>query len=472
MMRRRVGDSATSFVRGLARIAVLLFCLAGVGSAASAEVLCTGSAPAAAKAIVEAAIAGWNTHFGSDVLVGSCTFTGVVTDVNAAVDAMLDTAAFPTDSSTPGRVVEIATAADVQAQVPASEIAAFESALSSLVQLGDSLVLIGLADQVSSETFETVASIGPDGQRLTGTFPTTGRFETFEAVDQFGSVCKRVVATQHLWGSEAEFFRGCVRVTCDSEAKVIDCKITENEAFASFFAEARILPPVGTNGSVVGECCDGFFNYVWATGFKKVKVAANGVTLEIEGNIGQSGNGGFTVTECCTTCKITKIDPATVQVTVQNKGSGLAEIRVKTHDNANVTVPSFTRGTTSLVIVTAQKINPNLSSRVELEIVDLAGNVHLCDPVLTMTVRDRGKPVTQVLTGIPAMESNVTVYNENPGVTHLLIEVNGVTFRMQGLRPLEERTLDISSAMHSGGNVISLTAHGKPGGSAVVLIHD
>lgn len=464
--------SAARRVRGMVRIAVLLSCLAATGAAASAEVLCTGSAPAAAKAMVEAAIAGWNAHFGLDVLVESCTFTGTVTDVNATVDAMLDTAAFPTDSSTPGRVVEIATAADVQAQVPAGEIAAFESALSSLVQLGDSLVLIGLADQDSSETFETVASVGPDGQRLAGTFPTTGRFGTFEAVDQFGSVCKRVVATRHLWGGEAEVFRGCVRVTCDANAKVIDCKITENEAFASFFAEAKILPPVGTNGSVVGQCCDGFFNYAWATGFKKVKVAANGVTLEIEGSIGQSGNGGFTVTECCTTCNVTRINPTTVQVTVQNQGSGLAEIRVKTHDNANVSVPSFTQGTKNPVIVTATKINPSLSSRVELEIVDMAGKVVLCDPVLTMTVRERGKPVTQVLTGIPAMESNVMVFNENPGVTHLLIEVNGVTFRMQGLRPLEERSLDVSSAMHAGGNTISLTAYGKPGGSAVVMIHD
>ena len=106
-------------------------------------------------------------------------------------------------------------------------------------------------------------------------------------------------------------------------------------------------------------------------------------------------------------------------------------------------------------------------------IADVSGNVITCDPVLTLQVREQGEPVSQTFGNLPAAEHKVTVDNGSPGLTNLHVTVNGRQFVLSGLRDGERRILDVSSAMQPGnGNVIVLTAHGKPGGSAEVAIHD
>lgn len=165
--------------------------------------------------------------------------------------------------------------------------------------------------------------------------------------------------------------------------------------------------------------------------------------------------------------------PKQVIVTLQDTGSGIASIEVTKSINSSTVVPPFTVGTTGQVTVTATKIDQSKSSQVELKITDVAGNVTICDPVLTLVTRIAGKPETETFTGLPQAESKITLTNGSPGVNRLDVVVNGVTFKLTGLKNGETRRLDVASAMKAGSNnTISLSAYGKPGGSIDVIIAD
>lgn len=83
-------------------------------------------------------------------------------------------------------------------------------------------------------------------------------------------------------------------------------------------------------------------------------------------------------------CNILNIDPGppmSVDVEVQDAESGLAQINVVQAKNATVNIPAFTVGTNDPVIVHAEKINQSKRASVVLEVIDVAGNSILCDPV-------------------------------------------------------------------------------------------
>jgi hypothetical protein len=83
-------------------------------------------------------------------------------------------------------------------------------------------------------------------------------------------------------------------------------------------------------------------------------------------------------------CEVTNIDPGppfTIEVTIQDNESGVAAINVVFSNNAIITIPPFTPGTNDPIIVTAEKIDQTQSATVVLEVVDVAGNTTLCDPV-------------------------------------------------------------------------------------------
>ena len=165
--------------------------------------------------------------------------------------------------------------------------------------------------------------------------------------------------------------------------------------------------------------------------------------------------------------------PTHVKIGGQDTVSGLAEINIIEAVNANVTIPSFAVGTKDEVIVTAAKVDPANPSRIILEFVNVDGVPVICDPVTTTIVRDRGRPETLTFSGLPQAESKIRVQNGSPGLKNLDITVNEQTFKLRGLRDDEVATLDVSSAMRSGdSNTITVTAHGKPGGSALLLISD
>ena len=137
------------------------------------------------------------------------------------------------------------------------------------------------------------------------------------------------------------------------------------------------------------------------------------------------------------------------------------------------TTPAAYAGLTTPVTVRGTKINAALSSRLEILITDNAGNTKVCDPISTLAVRETGKPVSETFTNVLTEEGWVKLTNGTPGVTSVVVRVNGKRFAASGLRDGEERLLDISAAMQPGdANTITITAQGKPSGSVDVMIWD
>jgi hypothetical protein len=165
--------------------------------------------------------------------------------------------------------------------------------------------------------------------------------------------------------------------------------------------------------------------------------------------------------------------PAIITIRTEDDGSGLSAVDVLEATNATVDVPSFTPGTNEPVMVTATKLDQSQRAAVRLRVTDVAGASVICDPVIALAVRDRGRPVSETYDGLLQTEGRITVHNGRPGLTQLTASVNGTVFRVSGLGDDAETTLDVSRAMRPGpGNTVTLTAHGRPGGSATILIHD
>lgn len=165
--------------------------------------------------------------------------------------------------------------------------------------------------------------------------------------------------------------------------------------------------------------------------------------------------------------------PTQIKVNTQDGGSGLKLIETLISTNAEVTWTPFTAGTIDPVIVTATKINQSQTAHVELRVTDMANNSVTCDPIITLVVRENGKPQSQTFTEVPQAESKVAILNGEPGVKNLDVVVNGQKFKVAGLGDGEQTTLDVSSAMLEGdNNTIMLTAYGKPDSSAVISISD
>jgi hypothetical protein len=175
-------------------------------------------------------------------------------------------------------------------------------------------------------------------------------------------------------------------------------------------------------------------------------------------------------------CRVDRIDqgpPTRIHIFIQDVQSGLAAINVLLLTNATVNIPAFAPGFTGSLIVVGTKINESQAARIQLKVTDVAGNMIECDPVLTQEARGTGKPESHVFPGIPAEEHVVTLLNGTPGLTQVELDVNGTKFTMSGLRDGEERTIDVGSAVVPGtDSTFTLTTHGKPGGTAAVMIWD
>ena len=161
------------------------------------------------------------------------------------------------------------------------------------------------------------------------------------------------------------------------------------------------------------------------------------------------------------------------KISCQDPQSGLAFIQRTKSSNYTVKIPSFSVGATSPVVVTATKIDNALTAWVTLQLRDVAGNVGFYDPVELEIERTTGKPQSETVTGIPETESRITVYNHDPGLTDLLIKVNGVKFMVAGLHDNKDRNVNVSGAMKDGdNNTMTFQARGRPGGSATILIYE
>lgn len=171
-----------------------------------------------------------------------------------------------------------------------------------------------------------------------------------------------------------------------------------------------------------------------------------------------------------------------IQIAVQDSDGGLASIAVTELANATADVGTYQTGissapttvtitdkTTGVVTVTANKINLSSGASIALTAKDVGGNSVSCDPIAISTVRADGKPVTQQVAGVGQADSTLTIINDATSADNVTVDVNGHTYQVSGLKAGQRTSLNISSALTSGANSVSVTLAGKPGSSAAVL---
>jgi hypothetical protein len=165
--------------------------------------------------------------------------------------------------------------------------------------------------------------------------------------------------------------------------------------------------------------------------------------------------------------------PTQLIVTFQDTDSGLASLVVTQSDNADTVVPPFTVGTTDPLTVTATKIDQSRSAHVAITATDVAGNVASCDPVISLVQRSTKSDPLETRVRVTQAESKIQIINSAPGLRTFTALVNGITFKVTGLRNGQVRTIDVSSAMRPGNkNIIYVKGHGPVNGSATVVISD
>jgi hypothetical protein len=170
------------------------------------------------------------------------------------------------------------------------------------------------------------------------------------------------------------------------------------------------------------------------------------------------------------TCELTARTRTTLTVTVQDKGDGLRTVTPETV-NMTVEIPPFDIGRREPLVVTAARVNPLDPARLTLTIVDVVGNMTVCDPV--QTVLFRGRRNAQLITAIPGAEGVLTIANGTPGLRRLVVKVNGRRLRSIRLAWGEKRDVDVSRYMVPGdSNTVALRGYGPRGASAEVLIWD
>jgi uncharacterized repeat protein (TIGR01451 family) len=161
-----------------------------------------------------------------------------------------------------------------------------------------------------------------------------------------------------------------------------------------------------------------------------------------------------------------------LQITVQDTGSGLQTVLVTASTNASVSIPSITPGTTDPLVVVATKINQAQGAEVALQVGDVAGNVTNCDAAFTALLRQASSAGWQVLSGLGPTEGLVTIVNGNPGLSHVLLIVDGQPVISPTLSNGETRTINVVPLLKGTSNTILLRGIGPTGATANVLVSD
>jgi hypothetical protein len=144
---------------------------------------------------------------------------------------------------------------------------------------------------------------------------------------------------------------------------------------------------------------------------------------------------------------------------------GIDSISVIDIENAAADFTSFYRGTTGWVTLTAAKLDQSKGSRVVVEVIDVAGNKSICDPVLASL-----KARTQTFRRLSEKERVVTIRNGRPGFRRAVLSVNGRRF-VVALRPGRRTKLNIGSALRAGNrNVVTVRGYGSRRAKAAVFI--
>ncbi|MDQ2912849.1 MAG: hypothetical protein M3T56_06295 [Chloroflexota bacterium] len=207
---------------------------------------------------------------------------------------------------------------------------------------------------------------------------------------------------------------------------------------------------------------------------REITVGGGGDTGGGDTGGGDTGGIGDTTPPTCVIKHVVKGPPKKLIIKTQDRGSGLKTIVVNITKNANTIVPPFTLGRRRRLMVTSAKINQSQNSVVKLTVTDMAGNVTVCDPVLSsVAIRRAGQPSKQTYTHLARSESKVRLINSKPGIRTVALRVNGHALKQIRLASGQTRIVNVARWMRRGNNnKITVIARGAVGTSATILISD
>jgi hypothetical protein len=240
----------------------------------------------------------FNRAYGDFVQIVSISNAGPVEDVNKQVDEMLKSGVVFEAGKEGNRPFVMPL--DISKLTDQERVYLRDSLMLNVAK-GDFRIVLTLRDQKSGTKYGSVNSMSNDGKRFSGIFLGSTRLVGGPTTSMRypNTVCHTEVVSTYLWGSPAETVVGCVRAACEGD-RCTDCVVTKSDAFPGLFARIAVVPDSGTPGrKATPACCEAYFKYAWVTGFKSIKVNADKIGFEVQGQLGQSGNGSFTVTECC-----------------------------------------------------------------------------------------------------------------------------------------------------------------------------
>ncbi len=253
---------------------------------------------------------------------------------------------------------------------------------------------------------------------------------------------------------------GWVNTVVSSASFTVDFPASGGQTFAAVFTNTQCVKPTVTAGNSNG-------------------VATFSITDANTPSTGTGLIGG----------SLPALSPLALGKQVNSTGSNGVGIKVVKLTNATMPAASWSDGAGSLTLG-ASKVNSSTGASIGLVATSLGGtpatvnvsstgtvtvtNAGTCstvfDPLLTSTIRQAGQPQTDTYSGIAQSESQLTIYDGTPGVSTMKLQVNGHSFTVPALQDGQKVGLDISSALGSGDNTITVTSVGKPGGSAVLLV--
>ena len=138
--------------------------------------------------------------------------------------------------------------------------------------------------------------------------------------------------------------------------------------------------------------------------------------------------------------------------------------------NMNVSIPNFTVGTTSPVVVTATRILRSRPARLDLIVRDVLGRTVSCDPILASLRVGKARFVQKRFTQVPSEEHKLIVRNGRKGLKRIAVSVAGKTISVK-LRPGATRMIDIRRLLRPGSNnTVTVTGYGRPGAQATIIL--
>lgn len=160
---------------------------------------------------------------------------------------------------------------------------------------------------------------------------------------------------------------------------------------------------------------------------------------------------------------------AYVSMTVQDSLSGLKAITPTQLRDVTVSPAVWTVGTPRPELATATMTKGARSALVELQAVDIAGNIVNCDPAVLVTAV-AGAPVPRTVTGVTHDQHLLNITNGTPGVENLALTVDGHAMPPLHLRDEQRQTIDLAPVLTARTNTVTITALGKPGGNALITL--